>query len=171
MAGTGDITIPKDNRLIGLEVGGIVTANGIAQVQYKTEMPTSHITVTSTTLANASMTCSITPAFSNSIIKVEYFSTMALGSSNALILVLYRKIGSGSYTTLTPFTNAASRYQYGWAYNNSNWHSLINYYYDSPNTTEEVTYQLGYRNLSSTATNYLVHQYMEHGWVLTELVR
>lgn len=167
--GTGNITIPSGSRLVGTDVGSISSTKGIVQMQYATAMPSSHLTVTSTSDTTLGLTLSITPVFSNSIIKVEFFSTMTNGSANALVLQLQRKIGAGSYTTLTPATGAASRYQYGWTYNQSAWAHANHIYFDAPATTSTLTYQLLYRNWSSTATNYLVHQYMEYGWIATEI--
>jgi hypothetical protein len=167
--GTGNITIPSGSRLVGTDVGSISSTKGIVQMQYATAMPSAHITVTSTSDTTLGLTLSITPVFSNSIIKVEFFSTMMLGNANILVLQLQRKIGAGSYTTLTPATGAASRYQYGWTYNQVGWSHANHIYFDAPATTSTLTYQLLYRNWSSTATNYLVHQYMEYGWIATEI--
>ena len=167
--GTGTITIPTGSRLVGTDVGAITTNRGVVQMQYATAMPTSHITVTSTSNTTLGLNISITPIFANSIIKVEFFSTMLLGNANALTLTLQRRIGAGSFSDLTPVTGTSSRYTYGWSYNSSSWMSQNNIYFDTPNTTSAVTYQLLYRNWSSSATNYLVHQYMEYGWVATEI--
>jgi hypothetical protein len=165
--GTGNITIPTGSRLVGTDVGSISTSKGVVQMQFATAMPSAHITVTSTTDTTLGLTLSITPVFSNSIIKVEFFSTMMNGAGNALVLTLQRKIGAGAYTTLTPITG--TRYNYGWTYNTSGWMHGNHIYFDSPATTSTLTYQLLYRNWSSTATNYLVHQYMEYGWIATEI--
>jgi hypothetical protein len=165
--GTGNITIPTGSRLVGADVGSITTNKGIVQVQYATAMPTSHITATSTSLTTLGLTISVNPVFSDSIIKVEFFSTMSYGAANVLVTVLQRSIGGGAYSDLTPITG--TRYNYGWMYHASNWMHHNNVYFDAPNTTSTVTYQLQYRNWSSTATNYLVHQYMEYGWVVTEI--
>ena len=167
--GTGNITIPSGSRLVGTDVGSISSTNGIVQVQYATAMSSSQITVTSMSDTTLGLTLSITPVFSNSIIKVEFFSTMMNGSANAIVLTLQRKIGAGSYTTLTPVTGAASRYSYGWTYNNSAWMHGNHVYHDAPASTSTLTYQLLYRNTSTTALNYLVHQYMEYGWIATEI--
>ena len=165
--GTGNITIPAGSRLVGTDVGSISTSKGIVQMQYATAMPSSHLTVTSTSDTTLGLTLSITPVFSNSIIKVEWFSTMMNGAANAIVLQLQRKIGAGSYSTLTPITG--TRYNYGWTYNTSGWLHGNHIYFDAPATTSTLTYQLLYRNTSSTATNYLVHQYMEYGWIATEI--
>ena len=165
--GTGNITIPSGSRLVGTDVGSISSTKGIVQMQYATAMPSSHLTVTSTSDTTLGLTLSITPVFSNSIIKVEFFSTMMNGGANAIVLQLQRKIGAGSYTTLTPISG--TRYNYGWSYNASGWIHGNHIYYDAPATTSILTYQLLYRNTSSTATNYLVHQYMEYGWIATEI--
>jgi hypothetical protein len=84
-------------------------------------------------------------------------------------MILYRKIGDGSYVALTPFANAASRYYYGWSYNSNGWGAHKVRYIDRPNTASELTYKLQYRNVSTTAVTYLVHQYMEYGWDVMEV--
>ena len=167
--GTGTIAIPTGNRLVGADVGSIVTSKGIVQLQYNTVMPTSHLSTTVATEQSVPLIGAITPKFSNSVIKVEFFSTMQQGSANALITLLYRRINGGTWTVLTPFTNAASRYSYGWGYNSTVWSPVTQIYYDSPATTGLVEYVVNYRLASAGAIAYLVHQYMEYGYIMTEL--
>jgi hypothetical protein len=167
--GSGTITIPTGNKLVGTDVGSIVSSKGIVQMQYSTAMPTSHISTTVASEVSVPLIASITPKFSNSVIKVEFFSTMQQGSANALITLLYRRINGGAWTVLTPFTLAASRYSYGWGYNTTAWSPVRQIYYDSPATTGLVEYVVNYRLQSNGAVAYVVHQYMEYGYIMTEL--
>jgi hypothetical protein len=167
--GTGTITVPTGNRLVGTDVGSIVTSKGIVQLQYNTAMPTSHISTTVATEQSVPLISPITPKFSNSVIKVEFFSTMCSGSANVLLTLLYRRINGGAWTVLTPYTNTASRYTYGWNYNQATWQPYRNVYFDSPATTGLVEYVVNYRLQTAGAVAYLVHQYMEYGYILAEL--
>ena len=168
--GTGTITVPTGNRLVGTDVGSIVTSKGIVQLQYNTTFSTTQLSTTVATEQTVPLIGAITPKFSNSVIKVEFFSTMQQGSANALITLLYRRINGGAYTLLTPYTaGAASRYAYGWGYNTTVWSPVTQIYYDSPATTGLVEYVVNYRLQSAGAVAYLVHQYMEYGYIMTEL--
>jgi hypothetical protein len=166
------ITIPSGNRLVGTDPGtfdGPPRVGSIVQVVNQSTYPTSHLSIASTGEASAPLIGTITPKYASSKIKVEFWSTMMYGAANALVTVLYRQIAGGGYTNLTPIANTTSRYYYGWMYNTSGWHSHVNTYIDSPATTSLVEYRCNYRNWSSTATNYLVHSYMEYGWTLYEI--
>lgn len=165
--GTGTITVPTGNRLVGTDVGSIVTSKGVVQMQYNTAMPTAHISTTTTGEVSVPLISPITPKFSNSVIKVEFFSTMCSGSASALVTVLYRRINGGAWVALTPITG--TRYNYGWNYNTAGWQPYRNVYYDSPATTGLVEYIVNYRLWSGATIAYLVHQYMEYGYILTEL--
>lgn len=167
--GSGTITIPAGNKLVGTDVGSIVGSKGIVQMQYVSGYPTSHISTTTTVEASAPLIGSITPKFTNSVIKLEFFSTMCSGSASILVTLLYRRINGGTWTNLTPASGASSRYTYGWNYNNSGWNAHRNVYFDTPDTTGLVEYVVNYRLWTGATVAYLVHQYMEYGYIMTEL--
>lgn len=162
-----------------LNVSGSINVNGtniitplaneiVQQVYVQTYNP-NHITVTSTSEVALSTTISITPKYSNSIIRVEFYSTMMYGAANAIVAALYRKIGAGSFTSIIAITQTNPLTYYGWFYHTSSWGPYKAIYFDSPATTQQVTYELRYRNISTTATNYLVHATQYYGWILTEI--
>lgn len=166
------ITVTAGNRIIGVDAGTFDApprVGGIVQMTTISTYPTAHISSTSLSETSVALMASITPRYSTSRIKVEFWSSMMYGAANALCLILYRRTAGGSWNNLTPLTNSSARYAYGWSYNSSNWASNINTYYDTPATTSLVEYVVNYRNISSTATNYVVHQYMEYGYTLTEI--
>ena len=170
--GTGNIVIPAGNRLVGTDPGtfdGPPRVGGIVQLVTANAMPTSHLSIANTPEVSAPLTCTITPRYATSKIKIELWCTMQYGAGSPMILLLDRDIGGAGYSRLTPFTNTSARYAYGWAYVQSNWQSAVHTYHDTPNTTSPVTYRVNYRNASGTATNYFMHQYMEYGWNLTEI--
>jgi hypothetical protein len=144
-------------------------ANEIVQQRYVQTTSPSHITVTSLSEVALTPTISITPRYANSIIRVEFYSTMMYGAANAITAALYRKIGAGSFTSIIAITQTSPLTYYGWFYHTSSWGPSKAIYFDSPATTQQVTYELRYRNISSTATNYLVHQTQYYGWIVTEL--
>jgi hypothetical protein len=169
--GTGNVAVPTGNRIVATDSGAIQVPDGILQLKRTTAMPTAHIITSNTTEVSVPLIASITPKSASSVIRVEFFSTMATGSASALLTILYRRINGGAYTAMTPFTNTASRYQYGWSYDTSGWGPRMNVYYDSPNTTGLVEYVVNYRLFSGTSTAYLVHQYQEYGYTLTEIAQ
>lgn len=170
--GSGTIEVPTGNQIVGDVVSN--ASGAVVQMVTTTAMPTSHITTTTTTEASVPLIAGITPKFSDSKIQVEFFSTMFYGvSTGPLITLLYRRINGGSWVALTPYTASSSRYTYGWSYSgNSTWYAHKNTYIDSPGTTGLVEYVVNYRlNNGGTGTSYLVHQYMEYGYVLTEIAQ
>lgn len=148
-----------------------MNAPTVVQEKYFTTMPTSHISTATTSVADLPLTATITPKYANSRIEVVFFSTMCYGAaaSSQLGAILLRDINNAGYTTLTPKSGGAARYAYGWFYKDSGWDECTLRYFDTPNTLLPVTYKLQYFNHAGTGTNYMVHQYMEYGWVLREI--
>ena len=140
----------------------------IAQVKYYQSTSPTHIETTTTAETELILTASITPKYIDSTIKVEFNSSMMLGA-NELLVALYRKIGNGSFTAIIPINVSGPLTQLGWFYDTNSWRNVEVPYFDLPGTTEQVTYQLRYRKWSTTVVNYLVHQTMYYGWVLTEI--
>lgn len=171
----GTIVIPTGNKMIGTTANTFMSAPRAGEVVQQVSsnaMPTTHISVTSTTETAADLKIWLTPAYSSSKLVVEWWSQMMYGAANAIITILYRSTDGGStFVNITPFQNAASRYYYGWNYNSDNWRSQKQIFVDFPQSTGNVVYKLQYRNLSTTSTNYLVHQYQEYGWNVTEIAQ
>ena len=166
---SGTIIVPSNTRLGGTSVGAFFSPYSVVQIRNISAMSTSHLSTSTDVFLYAPLISTITPVFANSKIKVEFFSSMALGSAGWMVSVLERCITGGTYIELTPANFAASRYYYGWGYYSSSWGPLNYVYYDAPNTTDVVTYRIKYRNANTTSTNYLVHINMEYGWTLTEI--
>jgi hypothetical protein len=142
----------------------------IVQVRYVQATNPAHLQTTTTTETILDLTASITPKYKNSTIKVEFNSSMMLGSnSEAIAVALYRKIGNDVFFPIIPINVSGPLTQLGWFYNINSWRDLDIPYFDTPNTTEQVTYQIRYRKWSGTVVNYLVHLSMYHGWILTEI--
>jgi hypothetical protein len=115
----------------------------------------------------APLTVNITPKFTNSKVKVEFFSSMAQGIQGVLFTRLERSINGGAYVDLTP-RNGSYRYAYGWNYMYTDWAPFTTSFVDTPNTTLVITYRIVYASGNTNAV-YLVHQYMECGWTVTEI--
>ena len=169
--GSGDIVIPEGNQIIGSLVNN--ASGSVVQMVYQQARASdsNHILVNSTSLTDLPLTVTITPKFSNSAIKVIWYSTMMYGAGNVIVLQLQRSINDGAYTSVVPITGAYPGTYYGWTHNSLSWGSFSHFFYDTPATTDTVTYKLQYRNWSSTATNYLVHQGMYYGWELMEIAQ
>jgi hypothetical protein len=142
----------------------------LVQVRYVQATNAAHLITTTTAETIVDLTASITPKYKNSTIKVEFNSTMMLGSnSEAIVVALYRKIGNSVFFPILPINGSGPLTIYGWFYNINSWKELDIPYFDTPNTTEQVTYQVRYRKWSGTIGNYLVRQGMYYGWILTEI--
>lgn len=148
------------------------SASTVVQCKTVSTYSTSHVSTATTAGTDLGLTITITPKFINSKIKVEFFSTMMYGAGGPpLGASLYRDIGGGGYTNLTPNNAGGSaRYAYGWMYNTNSWSHQVLTYFDTPASLQPVTYKLNYWNHSATAgTNYIAHLYMEYGWTVTEI--
>lgn len=142
----------------------------IVQVKYVQATSPTHIQTTTTAETILDLTASITPKYRNSTIKVEFNSSMMLGSnSSAIVVALYRKIGNDVFFPLLPINGSGPLTIYGWFYDVNSWRNVDIPYFDTPNTTEQVTYQIRYRKWTGTTVNYLVHQSQYYGWILTEI--
>lgn len=165
-SGAGNIDVASGNYIA---VDDVLSPGMVVQTSYVTTMPTAHISSASATPVSAPLRPTFTPKYSSSVICVQFFSTMAYGAGGWLITTLRRSNDGGvTFTTLTPDTRAASRYQYGWCYNNTAWAPFVNVYFDQANGTTPIVYDIQY---ASSGTNYLVHQYQEYGWDIMEIAR
>jgi hypothetical protein len=140
------------------------------QVRYAQSTSSTHIETTTTSETILSLTASITPKYRDSTIKVEFNSSMMHGgNSEAVVVALYRKIGNDVFFPIIPINASGPLTIYGLFYDYNTWRNMEIPYFDNPNTTEQVTYQIRYRKWAGTTVNYLVHQTMYYGWILTEI--
>ena len=160
--------------------GSFVSPNSVLQRVYvQKQSGANHISTTNTTDQTLDLEVSITPKFSNSVIMVEWYSMMAYGAASGwLNAMLYRKIGSGSYDPIIAKGGsgwASTSYPYlGWMHTESSWEPRNLVYFDTPNTTDSIVYQLRYSKWTteSSQTNYLVHCCNHwYGWILTEIAQ
>ena len=177
--GSGNISLLTGNSIVSNDNAVYSGPGSVVQEVYVSSMPTSHISTAGGPI-ELGLTASIIPKFKSSTIYVRFFSSMISGSAGWIISTLYRQGGvyaSNNYfnsynntfkgfNLLTADTRTNQRYAYAWNYTSNTWHPTEFKYFDNPGTTDEVTYKLYYQ---SSGTNYLVHQYMEYGWILTEL--
>jgi hypothetical protein len=172
--GDGTITTPN-NKVTTNNSRFLFTGDEIQIVTVQAQTDANHIQITGTSEATLPLTCSITPTSTTSKIQVIWFSNMGYGAtsgSDALRLLLYRSTNGGStYTNLIPNTDSYPPGPfYSWTYFHNTWSPYSVIYFDTPNTTNTITYQLRYRNGAGSGTNTLVHangQY--YGWILSEI--
>lgn len=164
--GTGNATVAAGNTV---SVNEAVAPGMVVQVGYASVMPTSHISSGSTTPVSAPLRITFTPKYSNSVLCVQFFSTMCYGAAGWIITTLRRSNDGGStFTILTPDTRTSARYAYGWNYFSNSWTPMQNVYFDAAINTTPIIYDIQY---ASSGTNYLVHQYMEYGWEIMEIAQ
>ena len=170
--GAGNLTSTSGNITTDINFTSPGDVLQIRFAQFRTGA--SHISLTTTSEVTLGDTCSITPLYANSVIQVRFWSSLSYGAANALSTALYRKIGSGSYQAVVGIADSGwastTNPYYGWTHNANTWDHLDTKYFDRPNTTQEVTYQLRYRNWSSSSTLYLVHCCQHYySWTLSEI--
>lgn len=172
---SGNIIIPAGNKLVGTSANVFMSPPRVGEVIQQVSSnasTTSALTVTSTSETNLGLKIWITPEYASSKIMVEWYSQMMYGAANYIVLQLYRSTdGGANFVNLTPFTNTSSRYAYGWLYHSNAWAPNKSRFIDTPGVVGNVVYRLSYRNGTTTSTNYLVDQYMEYGWNLTEIAQ
>jgi hypothetical protein len=173
---TGTVVRTGGAFVMTTESGSIIPGDSLQITFAQAQSGASHLSVAGSSEVTLALTCSITPLSTTSVIQVTFYSMMAYGgtaNSDGLRLSLYRSIGGGAYTNIVPVTGSYPPGPwYGWTYFTNTWSPLHCVYFDSPNTTSAVTYQLRYRNgASSTSyTNYLVHNNGHYyGWILEEI--
>ena len=161
----GAISTPFEVRQSLLEQSICRFGNQVIQTIYKNYVMNYHISTTSTSYVTPGIDpITIIPNYSNSVIKIEFFSTMAYGAGDRILMInLIRSINGGSYTSLT-----GSR-DYQWTYKDNGWSSINLYYFDTPSTTYPVTYQVQFKS-SAANTVFLAHNNMACGWNILELI-
>lgn len=163
---TGNATVAAGNTINANEV---VAPGMVVQTAYVTAMPAAHISSASATPVSAPLRVTFTPKYANSVLCVQFFSTMCYGAGGWLITTLRRSNDNGlTFTILTPDTRTSARYAYGWSYLNNQWGPMQNVYFDPAIDTTPIIYDIQY---ASSGTNYLVHQQMEYGWEIMEIAQ
>jgi len=170
--GAGKFITPSGNITTDINFTSPGDVLQIRFAQYRTGA--NHLSLNTTSETVLADTCSITPLYANSIIQIRFWSSTSYGSGNALSTALYRKIGSGNYEAVVGISDSGwastTNPYYGLTHFANSWEPMDSKYFDRPNTTQQVTYQLRYRNWSTTSTLYLVHQGQQYySWTLSEL--
>lgn len=177
--GSGNISLNSGNQIISAD-NEIYSGPGSVVQEVRTTAMTAGALATSGGPVELGLIGTIKPRFKSSTIYVRFFSTMLYGAAGWLVCTLYRRGGTyasnnwfnydsntfNGFNNLTADTRSSYRYAYGWNYTSNSWHAAEFKYFDFPATTDEVSYKLYYQ---SSGTNYLVDQYMEYGWILTEI--
>jgi hypothetical protein len=91
----------------------------------------------------------ITPAYSNSIIKIEFVMPLSFSGGNNSSMRVVRRIGGGSFTlpattTATAISNRMQGHSLSFWGFGDNWSNNLNHimtFYDNPATTSQVTYR------------------------------
>lgn len=169
--GAGDITLPAGNRIVATDADSFVQpvySGQVLQVQAVQARAYGHISVTSTSFTSLPLTIDITVRSGSSSNEVRFRSDMQHGVNNVLVTnLLFSTNGGANYTELTPYpTNP-----YNWMYNVLSWQPVENIFLHTHGQPAGTTirYLLQYKNYSSTAVNYLVHQNMNYGWRVMEI--
>jgi len=154
-AGTSAVTIDSS--------GNALMAGHVVQV-----VSSSIISVSSTSLTASGIIASITPLKNNSVILVDFSSSMADGVSTALSAQMYYKIGSGSYGSF----ESGSSYQMGYnAGPSTNRYSPIVF---SGKTTATSTSTLSFQPYISSVSGgvaRLVHNDASYALTLMEIAQ
>ena len=159
-AGTSAVTIDSS--------GNVNIPGHVVQVVREFVSDSSIISVSSTSLTASGIIASITPLKNNSVILVDFSSSMADGVSTALSAQMYYKIGSGSYGSF----ESGSFYQMGYnAGPSTNRYSPIVF---SGKTTATSTSTLSFQPYISSVSGgvaRLVHNDASYALTLMEIAQ
>jgi len=93
----------KTDKIEGVTSSGTVQmpAGHVVQVARTYSANSGYIQTTSTSLVASGVQCSLTPKFSNSLILVDFVSSMGDGDADTLKAKMYLKIGSASIASMS----------------------------------------------------------------------
>jgi len=118
-------SILKTDKIEGVTSSGTVQmpAGVVIQVARTYTADSAYVTaMSSTTLSASGIQCSITPKFSNSLILVDFSSSMATSGNNDFVIGrMYLKIGSASIAQMT----GAAQYHIGFQRHDNNRYSPL----------------------------------------------
>jgi len=146
---------------------GINTTGSVLQVVQEYVASTGGVATTSTAFAPSGIIASLTPKFSNSLILVNFSSTMGDVTSASMMMVkMYQKIGTGSYLPMSGSNNyhvgymEPSHNRYGpFAFNGSY----------TATSTDTLSYQVYFLSGSSGVSVRVAHPSSSYALTLTEI--
>ena len=125
------------------DTAGVDNQGKIIQVVHNTT-PVARHSSTSTVFIDTGFSVTITPKFANSKILIN---TIGVGYSTSHYA--YHDVYRDGTTSLSGSANNGNGITLGSQYTSA-WDTLVSFYYDSPNTTSAVTYNLFARTASGT---------------------
>jgi hypothetical protein len=148
--------------------GGIIKeSNQVLQHQYAkiVNNSTQYLITSSTSFLNTGCIATITPSAASNKICIEFNTPMSYGRSVSILLTRLKRTINGVTDYPVNYTNNGTttpRYSYSWAYTSRNfWQSSEYYFFDEDhNTTNEISYEIQYRERTNSTSGYLGHQYM-----------
>lgn len=148
-------------------------ANEIIQHRYASHVNNSSydMSTTSTSWATMPLTVSITPEYDNSKIGIQFNSSLSYGRSATRLITGLERTVNGTTTRIVDagFSNS-STYRYGWTWTTrDHWEGHEMIHYDTPNTTDEITYSIIIRLYTAGSASYLGHQYQRSFLSATEI--
>ena len=149
--------------------GGTLTpsAGQVVQVVREYSASVGHIATSSTSLVASGLTATITPKYGNSLILVDFTSTMAHSSASAGFMraVMYQSVGPGSRSAMA----GSGICHVGYRESNTGY-GLMSFKgkYKASSTTS-LTFEPYF--LASSAAVFLVHSSSSWGMTLTEIAQ
>jgi len=158
--GTSAITINSS--------GNVSIPGSVVQVARTYVASSGHISTSSSSLVASGIQCSITPKFSNSLILVDFNTTMShTNSGRKLFVSMYLKVGSASISAMS----SANDYHVGYVQDTSYQPLIFGGSYTATSTDTLMFEPYFEDGNSSGSPVYLVHSSSSYSLTVTEIAQ
>ena len=145
---------------------GVHIAGHVVQVQETSDLSSSAIEISSSSLTATGIICSITPQKNDSIILIDWLANMSDHPTNHGYGRMYLKVGSGSYSAMSGSGDYTAGYKNS-SYNRYAPIGMSGKY--QVNSTDTLSFQPYYKSNSGTLT--VVHNASSYCLRLTEVAQ
>lgn len=160
-------SILKTDKIEGVTSSGTVQmpAGHVIQVARTYVAFSSHISTASTSLVASGIQCSLTPKFSNSLILVDFSTTVTHSNSgDQLRGAMYVKVGSASIGAMSGAGAYHLVYSNGVQYQPTTFSGSY-----TASSTDTLMFEPYYRNATQAVAVYLVHASASYSLTVTEI--
>ena len=162
-------SILKADKIEGVTASGTVQmpAGHVVQVARTYVANSSHINTASTSLVASGIQCSLTPKFSNSLILVDFSTTVTHSNSgDQLRGAMYVKVGSASISAMSGAGAYHLVYSNGVQYQPTVFSSSY-----TATSTDTLMFEPYFRNATQAVAVYLVHASASYSLTVTEIAQ
>ena len=143
-------------------------AGHVVQVARTYVASSSHVSTSSTSLAASGIQCSLTPKFSNSLILVDFSTTVSHSNSgDQLRGAMYVKVGSASISAMS----GAGEYHLVLSHGGPRYQPTVFSGSYTASSTDTLMFEPYFRNSTQAVAVYLVHASASYSLTVTEVAQ